>query len=58
MSLRVDYSFLNLFLFTYLFLAMPFRILVPQPEIELMPPTMKVQSLNHWTAREVLTIHF
>ena len=28
-------------------------ILVPQPGIEPMLPAMKVQSLNHWTTREV-----
>ena len=32
------------------------RILVPQPGIEPMPPGVEVQSLNHWTAREVLAI--
>ena len=29
------------------------RILVLQPGIEPMPPAVKVQSLNHWIAREV-----
>ena len=29
------------------------RILVPQPGIKSVPPTMEVQSLKHWTAREV-----
>ena len=29
-------------------------ILVPHPGIEPMTPAVKVQSLNHWTAREVL----
>ena len=29
------------------------RLLVPQPGIELTPPTVVVQSLNQWTAREV-----
>ena len=29
------------------------RILVPQPGIEPTPPTVEVQSLNHWTTREV-----
>ena len=28
------------------------RILVPQPEIELGPLSVKAQSPNHWTARE------
>ena len=28
-------------------------ILVPQPGIEPVPPALEVQSLNHWTAREV-----
>ena len=30
-------------------------ILVPQPEIEPVPPVAEAQSLNHWTAREVPT---
>ena len=25
------------------------EILVPQPEIELRPPALEAQSLNHWT---------
>ena len=29
------------------------RILVPQPGIEPMPPTVEARSLNHWAAREV-----
>ena len=34
-------------------------ILVPQPGIKPMPPILGVQSLNHWTTREVpsITIH-
>ena len=28
------------------------RILVPQPGIEPMPPTVKAWSPNHWTPRE------
>ena len=28
-------------------------VLVPCPEIELTPSALEVQSLNHWTAREV-----
>ena len=32
------------------------RILVPWPEIDLMPPAMQVEILNHWTAREVPAI--
>ena len=27
--------------------------LVPQPGIRPAPPTLEVQSLNHWTAREI-----
>ena len=30
-----------------------FGILVPWQGIEHMPPAVKVQSLNHWTAREI-----
>ena len=29
------------------------EILVPQPGIELLPPAVKAQSLNHWTTSEV-----
>ena len=38
----------------FFFLAVPqaYRILVPQPGIEPGPLAMKVQSPNHWTARE------
>ena len=32
-------------------------ILVPQPEIELMPPAVEVQNLNHWITREVPQLH-
>ena len=28
-------------------------ILVPQPEIEPMPPALTAQNFNHWTTREV-----
>ena len=28
-------------------------LLVSQPGIESVPPALEVQSLNHWTAREV-----
>ena len=30
------------------------NILVPSPGIQVMPPAVKVWSLNHWTAKEVL----
>ena len=29
------------------------RLSVPQPGIELMPPAVEAQSLNHWTAKEI-----
>ena len=32
---------------------MVYGILVPQLGIESIPPELEVQSLNHWTAREV-----
>ena len=35
-----------------------FGLLVPQPGIEPVPPALEVQSLNHWTAREVPTSTF
>ena len=36
------------------------EVLVPQPGIKPMPPAVEVQSLNHWTSREVplLWFHF
>ena len=34
------------------------EILVPQPGIKPMPPTMEAWCLNHWIAREVPGIHF
>ena len=40
-------------LFCVLFSHQACRILVPQPGIEPVPPAPGVQSLNHWTAREV-----
>ena len=33
--------------------SMACRILVPQRRIKPMPPALEMQSLNHWTAREV-----
>ena len=41
------------FFFFFLLHCMACGILVPQPVIKLAPPTVKAQSLNHWTAREV-----
>ena len=35
---------------------MAYRILVPQPETELMPPETEAQSPNHWTTREFLAL--
>ena len=34
--------------------CMPYGILVPQPGITLAPTALKLQSLNHWTTREVI----
>ena len=31
-----------------------YRILVPRPGMEPMPPAVEAQILNHWAAREVL----
>ena len=36
---------------------MAYGILVPQPGIELKPPAVEAQSLNHWPTREYLTSH-
>ena len=33
-----------------------YRILVPQPGTEPVPPAMQAQSLNHWIARDVLAV--
>ena len=33
-------------------------ILIPQPGIELTPPALGAQSLNHWISREVLCSYF
>ena len=44
------------YLFVYLFIwphGMAFGILIPQPGTKPTTPTVKVQILNHWTAREV-----
>ena len=48
------YFFSFLFFFFFLPQAVALRILAPQPGIEPMPPAVEVQSLNHWTTREVL----
>ena len=37
---------------------MAYRVLVPQPGIELKPPALEAQKFNNWTAREVPTIQF
>ena len=37
----------------FLFTFWPCGILVPQPEMEPVPPALETQSLNHWVAREV-----
>ena len=42
----------------HIFLALPCKILVSQPRIELLPPAVKVQSPNHWTAGEFLMHNF
>ena len=39
--------------FLYLLQHKTCGILVPQPEIEPVPPALEAQSLNHWTARKV-----
>ena len=42
---------LNFFFFWLCYAA--FRVLVPWPGIKPLPPALRAQSLNHWTAREV-----
>ena len=41
------------FFFTFLPFYVAYGILVPRPGIELVPPAVKVQSLNHWMPREI-----
>ena len=52
------FSFLHV-TFLFLYFLWPHlsasRILVTWPGIELAPPALEAQSLNHWTTREVLT---
>ena len=46
-----------IFYFIYLFLYLAAcLILVPQPGIKPVPPALGVQSLNHWSIREVHVI--
>ena len=52
---KVSQGFLfALFFFYFWPLSAACGILVPQPGIEPMSPAVEVQSLNHWTAKEVL----
>ena len=48
------------FIFNFIFWLHPVTcgILVPRPGIEPVPPAVEARSLNHWTAREVHTLHF
>ena len=48
----------HIFFLTFWSFPMACGILVPQPEIEPIPPALEVQSLNHWTTREVPGPHF
>ena len=55
LSRKVILASPNLFLILIFWpCRMACRILVPRPGIEPVPPAVEVQSLNHWTAREVL----
>ena len=44
---------LNTIFFFFLPYHMIYGILVPQPRLEPVPLEVKVQSLNHWTTREI-----
>ena len=60
LSLIIELNSVTLF-FTYrilFFLAIPCSILVPWPGIKPSPSTLRVQSLNHWTTRQVPYIRF
>ena len=61
--LTLFFFFLRGFIFIFLFLFFwpchaTFRILVPQPGIEPMPPVWGGQSLDSWMNREVPTHSF
>ena len=45
--------FFCLFVHLFVFAFGACGILVPRPGIKAVPPAVKAQSLNHWTAREV-----
>ena len=51
-----SYGVFRLFVWSFIFIffdSTACAILVLQPGIELVPPTVEAQSLNYWTAREV-----
>ena len=54
--LHVGEEVVGVFLAFVLFwpLCVACGILIPRPGIEHVPPSVEAQSLNHWTAREVL----
>ena len=51
-SPSIHHSFLSCFL-----ASRHAGILGPQPEIKPVPPALEVQSLTHWTARQVQIYH-
>ena len=54
------FIFIFKILFIYLFWLhrVAFRILIPQPGIEPVPPAVEGRRLNHWTPREVPRLTF
>ena len=57
---KTSFSFLSPAFFFHFFgcAAWASRILVPQPRIEPVAPTVEVWSLNHWTTREAPVVFF
>ena len=56
--LRKFFIYFQCFMVSLFFGPVAGGILVPQPGIKLMPPTVEAQSHNHWTTREVLRFTF
>ena len=56
-------NIISIFICLFIFLAAPlqpagFRISVPPPGIEPMPPAVEARSLNHWTAGKSFSLFF
>ena len=56
--LRKFFIYFQCFMVSLFFGPVAGGILVPQPGIKLIPPTVEAQSHNHWTTRDVLRFTF